>query len=267
MTDMQAEPIKTGRVQVPSAANVDYNSGRRRHFSSSRPRSKSLSETDSTDINTTTSESEPETRLPVQRSTRNRRDYNARDRHSRRRRSEPGPLSHILEFLSGTIKTLIIFPLINVLGTVLFYILSTLVITTLGLWILRSLPMLLPKLLTFVLPRISLPGALQQRIYGVAHFPTALGNTYCSVVGIGCTTRKETDEEMIGNITYAATGQVRQASKVITSLKNLNDTGSSLTLDSVIHPALYNSPKIPLLALISPFPHLSRFSSAISIPS
>ena len=260
MTSMQAAPIKTGGIEIPSAG--DYHISRRRHVSSSMPRSNSLSETDSNDEYTTTSETEPEARPQVQRRLRKRRDYDTRERR-RRRSSKPGALSHLLQFLSSTITRLIILPLINILGTVLFYILSTLVIIILGYCTLRSLPILLPKLLAFLLPHMSLPGALQRSIHGVSRFSTALGNTYCSVVEIGCSMWKQTDEEVIGNITYTATGQVRQASKVITSLNNLDETGSSLALDSVLHPALYNSP--PPIYL--PFPCSIYFPSSVSIRS
>jgi len=175
-----------------------------------------------------------ETEKRPQRTPRKRRNS---DRPPRKRHysSRPGPLSLFLTFLARTIKTLVILPLADILGWFTFYLLSAILVLVLGIITLKSLPFLLPRILFLLLPRATFfPSVLQRGIHEVANLPNTLGERYCSTIGIGCrSVRGETAEEMIGNLTYSATSQVRQASKVITSLNNLDSTSNSLALDSV----------------------------------
>ena len=213
-------------------------SSKRRHLSARRRQVSSNEETDSYDEEYTVSDTGSEKRIHSS-PRRKRRNSNFDRRHHSRKQyysRNNGPLSYCFLLLGRTIKTLVILPLAEILGWVQFYILSTVIVVFLVFFTITSLPSLVPKLLTFLLPRmIYLPSVLQRGIQEVSHFPTALGNTYCSTIGIGCSRfdKQIIAEEMIGNVTYSATSQVRQASKVITSLNNLDSTSNSLALDSV----------------------------------
>lgn len=221
---MENQVLRLGTVDGvgnPGAA------ARRRHLNLSSRRGKELSDTDSYDEYTVSG-----SEMTVQRTPRKRR--NSTSRRNTKRRTRNGPLSYGLLFLGGTIKTLIILPLMDALGSVVFYILSTLLIVALVILTITSLPVLLPKLFAFLIPRaVYLPSSVLRGLNEVSNFPTALGNTYCSTIGFGCHNRGQSYEEMIGNLTYSATSQVRQASKVITSLNNLDTISNSLALDSV----------------------------------
>src|SRR5579859_5490732 len=133
---MENQVLRSGAVDgVGNSATF----ARRRRLNSPSRRRKEESDTDSYDEYTVSGNEMTVQRTP-------RKGRNITSRGNAKRRTRKGPLSSGLLFLSGIIKTLVILPLMEILGSVTFYILSTLLIVGLVVFTISSLPSLVPKL-------------------------------------------------------------------------------------------------------------------------